>query len=74
MSKWGDSECMSRNIQPPISRPILVDINFLNFIYMQNLTDYAGMDALDAYFPETNPIDVEQCLKRDIFDNPFNQH
>lgn len=41
---------------------------------MQNLTDYAGMDALDAYFPETNPIDVEQCLKRDIFDNPFNQH
>ena len=30
---------------------------------MEHLTDYAGMDALDVFFPETTPIDANKTTK-----------
>lgn len=39
---------------------------------MEAITDYAGMDALNVFFPEDTPVDYKSILEKDIFDNPFN--
>lgn len=40
---------------------------------MQNLTDYAGMDALDVFFREDAPVDYKSVIEQSVFDNPFVQ-
>jgi len=41
---------------------------------MSKLTDYAGMDALDTFFPEDAVIDYKDVIAKNVFDNPFVQH